>query len=363
MAKKETVVVGMSGGVDSSLTAALLLQQGYEVVGITMRLWEDTTAVHENHLGCCALDAVNDAKKVCDILGIAHYVLNFREPFREKVVQYFIDEYIAGNTPNPCIACNRYMKFDLLLKKAMEIGADYVATGHYARVEYDNNLNRYLLKKGIDTQKDQSYVLYHLNQVTLAHFLFPLGSYTKLQTRHIAEKLKLPVAHKKESQEICFIPDDDYKSFITRMAPESLQKGFFVDTKGKILGEHHGLGLYTVGQRKGLGIAFGKPMYVVKLDKEKNQVVLGSNEEVFARELIAADVNLIMFDKLSEKMLVNARIRYNAKESPAYIEPLSDGKIKVVFETPQRAVTPGQSVVFYQNDIVVGGGVIREVSI
>ncbi len=362
MSSKGTVVVGMSGGVDSSLTAALLLQDGYEVVGVTMRLWEDDSLVESTRLqGCCALSAVEDAKRVAALLGIPHYVLNFREPFKQKVVDYFVQEYISGKTPNPCIACNRYIKFDLLFQKSIALGARYVATGHYAISEYDQEKKRFLLRKGYDHAKDQSYVLYHIKQNQLSQFLLPLGKYSKDQTRLMAQKLALPVANKPDSQEICFIPDNDYKGFISRISPTTIQPGNFVDIHGKILGRHQGLAMYTVGQRKGLGIAAGKPVYVVRLNPEKNEVVLGDHNDIFSVECIATDLNFLAIDGLFKPMLVQAKIRYSAHESPAMIKPLENGDVHICFENPQRAITPGQSIVFYDNDVVIGGGTINTV--
>ncbi|EAX46402.1 tRNA (5-methylaminomethyl-2-thiouridylate)-methyltransferase [Thermosinus carboxydivorans Nor1] len=361
MGAKPRVVVAMSGGVDSSLTAALLVHQGYDVIGVTMQIWEnDLPEIDPEHRGCCSLSAVNDARRVADKLGIPYYVLNFREMFQETVVDYFIREYAAGKTPNPCIACNRYVKFEGLLQKALALDAQYVATGHYARIEYDKGRGRYILRKGVDRTKDQSYALYHLNQHTLRHFLMPLGEYTKVQTRQMARQFGLAVAEKPDSQEICFIPNDDYKSFLEEKAPETLRPGNIVDTHGRILGRHKGLPLYTVGQRKGLGIAVGKPLYVVALDYERNEVIVGSDEDVFASELIAEDLNFITVDKLASPLRVAAKIRYSAREAPATITPEREGAVYVRFDEPQRAITPGQSVVFYDGDTVVGGGIIRK---
>lgn len=362
MTAKPRVVIAMSGGVDSSLTAALLVHQGYDVIGVTMQIW-DTETVQDNpdDRGCCSLSAVGDARRVADKLGIPYYVMNFRKLFEETVINYFIREYAEGKTPNPCIACNRYVKFEGLLQKSFRLGAQYVATGHYARIEHDEKLGRFLLRKGVDVSKDQSYALYHLNQNTLKHFLMPLGAYTKVQTRQMARELGLSVAEKPDSQEICFVPNDDYKTFLEDKAPEALKAGNIVDTHGKILGRHKGLPLYTIGQRKGLGIAAGRPLYVVALDYDRNQVIVGADDDVFADELIAHDLNFITFDKLEDRMNVAAKIRYSAKESSATLTPLANGQVNVKFEQPQRAITPGQSVVFYDGDIVVGGGIISKV--
>jgi tRNA-specific 2-thiouridylase len=364
MAAKPRVVVAMSGGVDSSLTAALLVHQGYDVIGATMQIWEKEKEQHDENpdsRGCCSISAVDDARRVANKLGIPYYVLNFRDMFQETVIDYFMAEYSAGRTPNPCIACNRYLKFEGFLTKALALGAQYVATGHYAQIMYDNDRQRYILRKGTDSTKDQSYALYHLNQQTLQHFLMPLGSFAKTDTRKMAKELGLSVADKPDSQEICFVPNDDYKTFLKERIPDSLKPGIIVDTAGNTLGKHQGVQLYTVGQRKGLGIAVGKPLYVVALDAERNQVIVGSDEDVFAAELIAGDLNFITIDKLDEPLAVEAKIRYSAPAAPATVIPLGNGQVNVKFALPQRAITPGQSVVFYHGDIVVGGGIIIKV--
>jgi len=349
------VLIAMSGGVDSSVSAALLKEQGYEVIGATMQIWQ-TEEEEERENGCCSLTAVNDARRVADKLGIPYYVLNFRDIFREKVIEYFIREYQAGRTPNPCIVCNKEVKFEALLDKAISMGIDYIATGHYAQVESKDG--RYLLKKSVSQTKDQTYALYNLTQSQLSKTLFPVGSYDKNKVREIAEKYDLGVASKPDSQEICFVEDNDYGKFISEHTDSEMAPGEIVDTQGNILGKHNGIFNYTVGQRKGLGIPSNSPLYVIEIDIEKNQVVVGNDDETFSNRLISRDLNWIAIDNLTEEMSVKAKIRYGAQEAPAIIRPLEDGRVKVVFDTPQRAITPGQSVVFYDGEYVVGGGVI-----
>ncbi len=358
--ERKKVMVGMSGGVDSSVAAALLLKKGYDVIGVTLQIWmdmgEERKAVEG---GCCSLSAVDDARRVAAKLGIPYYVLNFKDIFEERVINYFKNEYLSGRTPNPCIACNRYVKFGAMLNKAMAMGIDYVATGHYARIEYSEERGRYLLRKSVTDRKDQTYALYNLTQEQLARTLMPVGDYTKERVREIARELGLTVASKPDSQEICFVEDNNYARFITENTNAPIEPGDFVDTKGNVLGRHKGIIFYTIGQRKGLGIALGKPMYVVAIDVKNNRVVLGEEEEVYSDTLIASDVNFISIDRLEGEMRVKAKIRYNASEADAVISPVDNGRVKVVFDSPQRAITPGQSVVFYDGDIVVGGGVIE----
>lgn len=356
---KGKVMLGMSGGVDSSVAAAVLCEQGYEVVGVTMQIWPDMQEdKKQTEGGCCSLSAVDDARRVADRLGISYYVLNFKDVFQQKVIDYFTDEYLKGRTPNPCIACNRFVKFEALLTKAVSMGMDYIATGHYARIVYDESLDRYLLKKSATAQKDQTYALYTMTQDQLKRTLFPIGDFTKDQVRALARELALPVATKPDSQEICFVDDNDYGRFIEENTITDIKRGYFVDTEGNRLGMHKGIIHYTVGQRKGLGISFGKPMFVVAVRPEDNTVVLGNANEVFSSELTASDINWISIGELKSEMRVTAKIRYSAKEAAAVIKPLDNNRVHVLFDEPQRAVTPGQSVVFYDGDIVVGGGTI-----
>jgi len=356
---KKKVMVGMSGGVDSSVAAAILLQEGYDVIGVTMQIWPDMGEERQKtEGGCCSLSAVDDARRVANRLGIPYYVLNFKEVFEEKVINYFKEEYLKGRTPNPCIACNRHVKFDSMLRKAEVMGIDYIATGHYAKVEYDEDSSRYLLKKSVTDRKDQTYALYNLTQEQLSHTLMPVGDYTKERIREMAKEIGLTVATKPDSQEICFVEDNDYGRFISENADCEIVPGNFVDTKGNVLGRHKGIVHYTIGQRKGLGIALGKPVFVVEIDVHNNTVVLGDESEVFANALIASDLNFISIERLVEPIKVKAKIRYSARESLATVYPEENNKARVVFESPQRAITPGQSVVFYDGDIVVGGGTI-----
>jgi len=356
---KGKVMLGMSGGVDSSVAAAILKEEGYEVFGVTMQIWPDIDeGRRQTEGGCCSLSAVDDARRVANRLGINYYVLNFKEVFQQKVIDYFTNEYLAGRTPNPCIACNRFIKFEALLAKAVSMGMDYVATGHYARIAYDDASGRYLLRKSVTAEKDQTYVLYTMTQYQLERTLFPIGEYRKEQVRALAREYGLPVASKPDSQEICFVEDNDYGRFINENTEAEIKPGYFVDREGNILGRHRGIIHYTVGQRKGLGVSFGKPMYVVDIRPEDNTVVLGGADEVFSGGLIASDPNFISMDKLNDEMRVTAKIRYSAKEAPAVIRPLDGNRVEVTFDEPQRAITPGQAVVFYDGDIVVGGAVI-----
>lgn len=358
---KKKVMIGMSGGVDSSVAAAVLLEQGYDVIGVTMQIWPDMNEERKKaEGGCCSLSAVDDARMVANKLGIPYYVMNFKDVFEKRVINYFKDEYLKGRTPNPCIACNRYVKFDELLQKAVAMGIDYIATGHYAIIEYDSKIERFLLKKSVTDKKDQTYALYNLTQDQLSRTLMPIGNYTKDRVREIAEELGLIVASKPDSQEICFVEDNDYGRFICENTDYKIKPGYFVDIHGNVLGRHKGIVHYTIGQRKGLGIALGKPMFVVEIDVENNRVILGDETEVFSNSLIASDLNFISIDKPVDTLRVKAKVRYSAREADANVIPLEDGKVRVDFDNPQRAITPGQSVVFYDGDVVVGGGVIEK---
>lgn len=359
---KKKVAVGMSGGVDSSVAAYLLKEQGYDVIGVTMQIWqdEDPLAQAENG-GCCGLSAVDDARRVADRLGIPYYVLNFKREFKENVIDYFMDEYMHARTPNPCIACNRYVKWEALLNRARELGCDYIATGHYARVvQLDNG--RYALKKSATDRKDQTYALYNLTQEQLAHTLMPVGEYEKEQIREIAAKIGLLIANKPDSQEICFIPDNDYAGYIERESGKTFPKGNFVDLEGNILGTHKGIIHYTIGQRKGLGLSMGSPVFVVDIRPETNEVVIGSNLDTFHDSLYAGKVNLMSVDALEGEREVVAKIRYSHKGAPCRIRMVDEDTLLCKFEEPVRAITPGQAVVFYDGDIVLGGAVIDRVA-
>lgn len=351
MSKK--VMLAMSGGVDSSCSLLLLKQQGYDIIGATMKLYDNDTA-------CCALKDIEDAKNVAERFGIPHYTFDFRDEFKKNVIERFNREYLNGLTPNPCVDCNRFMKFGVFLDKAAAFGCDYIATGHYARIVFDNG--RYLLKKAIgkngENQKDQSYVLYNLTQDQMAHILFPLGETEKSSVRKIAEENDLTSHNKSESQDICFVPDKNYAGFIQKYTGTTSKKGNVIDKNGNILGQHDGIINYTIGQRKGLGIAFGKPMYVTGKDPEANTVTVGEYDELLDHSLIAGELNWIAFDSLETPVECKAKTRYKQAEQSCTVYPDAKNTVRVVFQHPQRALTRGQRVVFYNNDIVLGGGVI-----
>lgn len=361
MLDKKKVVIGMSGGVDSAVAAYVLQEQGYEVIGITMKLWEeDKKNYTEDYSGCCSLSSAEDARLVAEKLGIPFYVINYQERFIDTVIDNYVEEYLNGRTPCPCIRCNKYMKFGELLNTAHSLGAYYVATGHFGVTGYNKELDRYTISKSKEQRKDQTYMMYTLSQDQIKHILMPLGNFTsKEEVRQIAERENLIVARKKDSQEACFIIDNDYARFVKDYSTKKISQGNFIDKNGHILGQHMGIIHYTIGQRKGLGIAFGKPTYVIEIRSETNEVVVGDNENLFKSELIAKEVNFIIFKDLQEPYRCHGKIRYSSSTAPCTIYPLDDDRIKVLFDTPQRAVAPGQSVVFYDNDLLVGGAVIE----
>ena len=356
---KKKVVVGMSGGVDSSVAAYLLKEQGYDVIGATMQIWQDeeNEMVEENG-GCCGQSAVDDARRVAQMLDIPYYVMNFKEEFRHKVMDYFVEEYLAGRTPNPCIACNRYVKWESMLRRSLEIGADYIATGHYARIMQTPE-GRYAIRKSVTAKKDQTYALYNLTQEQLAHTLMPVGEYTKDEIRKMARDVGLPVAHKPDSQEICFIPDHDYAAYIEREAEDRTpKKGNFVTKDGQVLGQHEGITHYTIGQRKGLNLAMGHPVFVVGIRPGTNEVVIGEAEDVFGDTLYCNNINYMGMADLPEPREVLAKIRYAHGGEKCTIERVAEDVIKCTFIKPVRAITPGQAVVFYEDGCVLGGGSI-----
>ncbi len=354
--KKQKVVVAMSGGVDSTIAAALLLEKGYEVTGLFMRQW---TANGDVSLDTDSLAETEETRRLAARMDIKLHVIDLRDLFQKKIIDYFVDEYLAGKTPNPCILCNRYIKFGQLYTIALELGADYFATGHYARVE-KNKEGRWLLKRGLDHKKDQSYALYNLSQEQLSQILLPLGGLEKKDVRAKAFDLGLAVSEKKDSQEICFIPAGRYGDFIKKIKPEKVIPGDIVTDDGRKVGEHKGISHYTIGQRRGLHLAMGQRYYVKEIRAEENKLVVAVRENLSARGLVAKNLNWIAFDSLEEGRDVDAQIRYNSKAAKAFLTPLNEGAAEVRFDQPQIAVTPGQSVVFYEDDIVLGGGVIKK---
>lgn len=348
----------MSGGVDSSVAAWLLKQQGYEVIGVTMQIWQDEeTAVQEENGGCCGLSAVDDARRVANRLDIPYYVMNFKNEFKEKVIDYFVDEYVHGRTPNPCIACNRYVKWEALLERSLSIGADYIATGHYARVVCLEN-GRYVLKRSATLAKDQTYALYNLTQEQLKRTLMPVGEYTKDEIREIAKECELLVADKPDSQDICFVPDGDYASYIEQTAGITMNPGNFVDASGNVLGTHKGIVHYTVGQRKGLGLALGYPAFVTEIRPDTNEIVIGTKEDSMVRVVHANQINFMSVETITEPVRVFAKIRYNHRGAWATLEKTGEDEVICTFDEPQGAPAPGQALVFYDGDIVMGGGSI-----
>lgn len=357
MAENKKVMIGMSGGVDSSVAAFLLQKESFEVIGATMKLYNNEDIDFVSEKTCCSLDDVLDAKSVCARLGIRHYTLNMTDDFKKEVIERFISAYQNGFTPNPCIDCNRYMKFSKMLHKAQELNIDYVATGHYARIEKQGD--RYILKKAVDLSKDQSYVLYSLTQEQLKVTKFPLGNYTKQQVREIAEENDFVNARKHESQDICFVPDGDYSKFIEYYTGKTYPCGDFVDMNGKRLGEHKGIIRYTIGQRRGLGLALPASMYVVEKDVDNNKVILGFNDDLFKKEVNVKNISFTACDGLDKPERLCAKIRYNQKEQPATVTQTDENHFTIVFDEPQRAITKGQAAVLYDGDTVVGGGTIE----
>ena len=354
------VIAAMSGGVDSSVTAALMVEAGYDVIAITMRLGtHDTIEIDSDKPNCCSLEGVEDARRVATQLDIPFYAVNYEDTFRQSIVDYFADEYLSGRTPSPCVICNQDLKFGKLLELATQLEVDYVATGHYARIEREPETGRYLLRKGIDLHKDQSYFLFSLTQAQLSRALMPLGGYEKDDVREVARKYQMRTAEKPESQELCFIADDNYKRFLKDRIPEKIQEGAIVDRAGQTLGTHQGIPFYTVGQRKGLGISAKTPLYVTELKVRDNTIVVGQNADLLADTMQVEQVNLITMDNLSEPIRAEVKIRYKDAGAAATISPLTDTEVAVKFDQPRRAVTPGQAAVFYDGDTVIGGGWIK----
>lgn len=360
MSNRKTVVVGMSGGVDSSTAAYLLKEQGYNVIGVTMQIWqEENECQMQAEGGCCGISAVEDARRVAEVLDIPYYVMNFRDVFQEKVIDYFTAEYLAGRTPNPCIACNRYVKWESLLKRSLEIGADFIATGHYARIRHLDN-GRYAIANSVTAAKDQTYALYGLTQEQLSRTLMPIGDYSKPEVREIAERAGLPVAHKHDSQEICFVPDGDYAAFIERDTGRKMPEGNFVTKDGRVLGHHRGITHYTIGQRRGLDLPMGERVFVTEIRPETNEVVIGTGSDVFTDTLKADHLTFMGIEDLpmGEDEHFLAKIRYNHRGTGCLVKRTGEDEITCVFDEPVRAVTPGQALVYYRDGYVAGGGII-----
>ncbi len=356
---QKSVIAAMSGGVDSSVAAYLLVKDGYRVIGATMKLFENQDVGISRDHPCCSLDDIDDARSVAVKIGIPYFVFNFTDSFKEEVIDRFVKAYESGATPNPCIDCNRFMKFDKMLRRADELEMGYIATGHYAKVEYDSASGRYLLKKAADLTKDQTYVLCFMTQKQLSRTVFPLGGLRKTEVRQIAEENGFVNARKHDSQDICFVRNNDYAAFIEFYTGKHYPEGNFVDTNGKILGRHNGIIRYTVGQRKGLGLSLPQPMFVCGKDTGNNTVVLCKKEELTSKGFFATDINLIAVDKIDKPLHVKARTRYNQKEQPAVVEQVGENRLHIEFETPQQPAAKGQAAVIYDGDIVIAGGIIE----
>ena len=351
-------IIAMSGGVDSSVAASIISEQGYDCMGVTMKLYENEDIIISEESSCCSKDDIEDARGVATRLNMPFWVVNFSDMFKEKVIDNFIACYENGLTPNPCIECNRCLKFERLFELMQELKYDYVVTGHYSRIRYNEQSGRYELLRAADRNKDQSYVLYSLTQDQLKHVMFPLGELSKNDIRALAKKNEFINADKPDSQDVCFVPDGKYADFIEHYTGKTYDTGYFTDIDGNILGEHKGIIHYTIGQRKGLGIPGQNPWYVVKIDTDKNQVILGNNSDLFTSSLEADRINLISVASIDSPMRVTAKVRYRQEAQPAVVSMLDNGRMKVVFDTPQRAITKGQSVVLYDDEVVVGGGII-----
>lgn len=363
--EKKRVVVAMSGGVDSSVVAAMLVNQGYDVIGITIKTYkyEDVGGNVGNESSCCSLDGINDARAVANKLGFPHYVLDFSEKFGVEVIENFVEEYLAGHTPNPCVICNRKIKWEELLKKADALGAEYIATGHYAKVNRDSDTGRYFISRGRDESKDQSYALWAVSQESLSKTLFPLSELTKPESRALGEKFGLEKMQKPESYEICFIPDDNYERFLKERRPdlEANVDGGEIVLDGEVVGKHGGFPFYTVGQRRGLGVYRPDPLYVTSIDNKTNRIEVGTEDKLYKSSFVVRNVNMQKYADCLQARRVHCKIRYKDSGGPATIQQLDDGMVKVVFEEKRRAITPGQSAVFYEGDDVVGGGVIESI--
>lgn len=362
---KKTVVVGMSGGVDSSVSAALLKEQGFDIIGVTMKLWNyDEIGGVNRESGCCSIDTVHDARVVCEQIGVPHYVWDLSDEFGKAVIDNFVNEYLDGHTPNPCVMCNKHIKWGTFLTKAKHLGADYIATGHYARSVYDGESGKYTLRKSFNLKKDQSYALWGIRQQALAMTLFPIGEMTKDEVRDYAARSGLRTAQKKESQEICFITDNNYNRFLKEKVKgleDKLAHGKIMTQEGAVVGEHDGYAFYTIGQRRGVGVAMNSPVYVTEISAKDNIIYVGAKDDLLANGLTASEVNLIRHERIEGEIQVTAKIRYNDAGHPGILSENETGEVQVVFDRPQSAITPGQSVVFYRDDEVIGGGIINQI--